>query len=84
MYKILIISLKLNFSKTRLAFESFSRRMMAGQTQPEAFNNSGIQLIQAAEVSQPNKIIFKLKIKRNSCSFSSMAVNLWLRHFYNK
>ncbi|KAI8128650.1 putative peroxisomal acyl-coenzyme A oxidase 1 [Lucilia cuprina] len=36
--------------KTRLAFESLSRRMLAGQTQPEAFNNSGIALIQAAEL----------------------------------
>uniref|UniRef100_A0A1I8NU85 Acyl-coenzyme A oxidase n=2 Tax=Stomoxys calcitrans TaxID=35570 RepID=A0A1I8NU85_STOCA len=35
--------------KTRIAFESFSERMMAGQTQPEAFNNSGIELTQAAE-----------------------------------
>ncbi|XP_046810094.1 probable peroxisomal acyl-coenzyme A oxidase 1 [Lucilia cuprina] len=36
--------------KTRLAFKSLSRRMLAGQTQPEAFNNSGIALIQAAEL----------------------------------
>ncbi|XP_013101987.2 probable peroxisomal acyl-coenzyme A oxidase 1 [Stomoxys calcitrans] len=35
--------------KTRVAYESFSERMRAGQTQPEAFNNSGIELTQAAE-----------------------------------
>uniref|UniRef100_T1PA23 Acyl-coenzyme A oxidase n=1 Tax=Musca domestica TaxID=7370 RepID=T1PA23_MUSDO len=36
--------------KTRIAFESFSERMMAGETQPEAFNNSSIELLQAAEL----------------------------------
>uniref|UniRef100_A0A1L8EHW8 Acyl-coenzyme A oxidase n=1 Tax=Haematobia irritans TaxID=7368 RepID=A0A1L8EHW8_HAEIR len=35
--------------KTRIAYESLSERMMAGQTQGEAFNNTGIELIQAAE-----------------------------------
>ncbi|XP_073844174.1 acyl-coenzyme A oxidase 1-like [Musca autumnalis] len=36
--------------KTRIGFESFTERMMAGQTQPEAFNNSSIELLQAAEL----------------------------------
>ncbi|TMW39706.1 hypothetical protein DOY81_015214, partial [Sarcophaga bullata] len=36
--------------KTRLAFESLSKKMLASQTQGEAFNNCGIQLVQAAEL----------------------------------
>ncbi|XP_075168763.1 acyl-coenzyme A oxidase 1-like [Haematobia irritans] len=36
-------------NKTRIAFESFSERMMAGQSQGEAFNNTGIEITQAAE-----------------------------------
>lgn len=42
--------------KTQVAFKNFSKRLLEGQSQGEAINNTGIELIQAAEVIIPPSI----------------------------